>query len=329
MRKFDAVSYIKNFGLKIFVMKVFMVHCWKPTKIGDWLCRRGNERIAQFLRQHIVPEIDMRPILKAETMESRKIPRIIWVMWWQGMEQAPELVRMCVSQLYKWNPDCEIRLIDKDNYTDYVQIPERILERVREGRVSLTHLSDLIRCRLLADRGGIWADATLFTTCPLNEKIFDYPFYSIHTGLHEYSFPPSGERWATFFMGCPPQTSLFLFVDRFMQIYFEKFDIMVDYLLNDFAIRLACENIPEAKICIDNIPLNNRFCFQLLPKLNEPAETGKAILDSDTTIFKLSWKSRLIKEVKGRETVYGYIMKNDRYLGGLSRGLNGSLEGEI
>lgn len=96
----------------------------------------------------------------------------------------------------------------------------------------------------------------------------------------------------------------------FLKLYFEKYDIVLDYLLIDYVIRIAYEKIPEVKACVDSIPVNNQLCHLLYQTLNQDFIKGKAFLDSDTTIFKLSWKTGISESKNGIETTYEYLMKN-------------------
>ncbi|MBQ9553448.1 hypothetical protein IJU97_00315 [bacterium] len=59
-------------------------------------------------------------------------------------------------------------MLDKDNYEKYVTLPAFIIKKVYEHKISITHLSDIIRMALLKQYGGIWVDATMF----INSNVF-------------------------------------------------------------------------------------------------------------------------------------------------------------
>ena len=40
---------------------------------------------------------------------------------------------------------------------------EEIVSALEKGEMSLTHLSDVLRCELLRRHGGLWIDATVYT----------------------------------------------------------------------------------------------------------------------------------------------------------------------
>jgi mannosyltransferase OCH1-like enzyme len=87
--------------------------------------------------------------------------RRIWVMWWQGVNNAPALVKKCVNILKQKSPDYEVTFLDKDNYHEYVQIPMYITDKFNGGGISIANYSDVIRMALLYQYGGYWIDSTV------------------------------------------------------------------------------------------------------------------------------------------------------------------------
>lgn len=92
-----------------------------------------------------------------------KINRTIWVMWLQGEENAPLLVKSCIASIRKNIPDdYEIVVLTNYNIYEYVTVPDYILEKYRKKIISNTQFSDIIRVCLLAMYGGCWIDATVY-----------------------------------------------------------------------------------------------------------------------------------------------------------------------
>lgn len=56
-------------------------------------------------------------------------------MWWQGINNAPALVKKCVNILKMRSPDYEVTFLDKDNYQEYVQIPSYITDKFNGGYI--------------------------------------------------------------------------------------------------------------------------------------------------------------------------------------------------
>ena len=101
----------------------------------------------------------------------------VWVCWFQGMDKAPSLVRRCYDSLCEKLVDREIVLITEDNMFNYVSFPDYIVEKWRDGEITHTHMTDLLRLELLIKYGGTWIDATVLCTRD-RKDIPDYFFDS-------------------------------------------------------------------------------------------------------------------------------------------------------
>jgi hypothetical protein len=100
-----------------------------------------------------------------------QIPRRIWILWLQGLSEAPYVVKKCVESWVSKNPTWEITILDDKNLDSYVQID---LAEEKQKTLLRAHYSDLIRLKLLAIHGGIWIDATTYCSIPLDEWIDSY-----------------------------------------------------------------------------------------------------------------------------------------------------------
>ena len=93
----------------------------------------------------------------------------VWVCWFQGMENAPELVQKCYKSIIKNLKNREVILITSENMSKYVQFPDFIIEKWKSGAITYTHLTDLLRLEILIKYGGLWLDATVLCTSPEEE----------------------------------------------------------------------------------------------------------------------------------------------------------------
>ena len=86
----------------------------------------------------------------------------VWVCWLQGMEKAPDIVKKCYQSLLDNLNGKEIVLLTDENYKDWVSFPNHIQEKIDNGTIYRTHMTDLLRLELLEHYGGTWIDATVF-----------------------------------------------------------------------------------------------------------------------------------------------------------------------
>ena len=56
----------------------------------------------------------------------------VWVFWWQGISNAPALVQRCYKSVKDNLADWEIVLITQDNYQQYVELPDYILQKLNK-----------------------------------------------------------------------------------------------------------------------------------------------------------------------------------------------------
>jgi hypothetical protein len=96
-----------------------------------------------------------------------EVPKRIWAAWFQGWDAAPDLVRMNLTRWAALNPGWEVELLDQAA-ADALLAGSGIAPRLPPQA-----LSDVVRVRLLQERGGVWADATVYPCCPLDEWLPD------------------------------------------------------------------------------------------------------------------------------------------------------------
>jgi len=95
------------------------------------------------------------------------LPRIIWILWLQGWDQAPNIVQACLKTWEAHNPGWTIHALTAANLHDYVDTTA--LSPCIGGKdVPAEALSDLIRITLLARYGGVWVDSTVYCLRPLD-----------------------------------------------------------------------------------------------------------------------------------------------------------------
>ena len=105
-----------------------------------------------------------RKLLKREDYTLEKKSDYVWICWFQGMDNAPELVKSCYDSVKKYMKNKKIIIITEKNYKEYISFPEYIEKKYMKGIIPRAHFSDLLRLELLTKYGGIWVDATVYLT---------------------------------------------------------------------------------------------------------------------------------------------------------------------
>lgn len=120
-----------------------------------------------------------------------EIPRIIWVLWFQGFNEAPDLVRRCLRSWSVRNPEWEVILLNRQSISRYADF-----DPADYPCLGPSQQSDLLRLGLLARHGGVWADATTFCVQPLDTWL---PAAS-RSGFFAFSNPGPDRLIASWFL---------------------------------------------------------------------------------------------------------------------------------
>lgn len=258
------------------------------------------------------PKLSDERIKQLKNIEPNNVYKdCVWICWWQGIDQAPQIVKRCVESIKKYAGKHEVIIITEDNYTDYVSFPKWLIKKRDKGIISRTHMSDLLRLKLLAQYGGIWLDATFYCDGNL-ESYFDSPVWSIKRPDYRHSSVACG-YFANYSFGCKKEYRfVFNIIAEYLLMYWKTNDYMIDYLFLDYLIVQAQRQNDIVKEAFDLIEPNNPECDELLKILgNEYNESIWQQLKKETSLFKLTWKANFPKEILGNKTFYGKLIDGE------------------
>ena len=270
------------------------------------------------------------PLEAYNNIEIKHLPEVsdkVWIMWWQGLDNMPESIKICYNSLLENANGYEIVLITSKNFTQFIEFPNYIIDKIDKGIISLTHLSDLIRAILLSDYGGLWLDATILVTQPLprlNTHIYwspkwelpkkDFRKYRLWYSLWKICGIP--RLTITQCMGIwysRPGNPIFLGLKDFWLTYWQKESEVPYYWMTEvFLIGTLYESCPNIKQLVDNLEFNNPACLDLEVQLNEKFnQTNFDNLQKNTSFFYLRRKSEYqeIDNESGLISIYGFLKK--------------------
>ena len=261
------------------------------NKVQGKLRRKYRPFIREYLRREAEKEQSLRAPKPAGT-EAGEEPDAsggrIWVLWMTGMDEAPEVVKMCFRSLQDNLPGREIVLLSEKNYRDYVSFPAHIEEKYKKGVISKTHLSDLIRLSLLIRYGGTWVDATVFCTGG------DIPAYMLDSELFLFQDLKPGldghaQRISNWFITARPGNPILKLTRAMLYEYWRTHDKLVDYYVFHDLFEIAIETYPGEWERV--IPFSNAPPHILLLRLFEPCD--EKVFDAVramTPFHKLTYK---------------------------------------
>ena len=281
--------------------------------LSDYKINKYNPFVLSYLEEFYKPVIEQY-YLQNNTAVNNTGERIpVWVLWWQGLDNAPDIIKVAVaSQQQYLNKDLfDYHFLTKDNYCDYVQLDEIILEKMEMGRITFTHFSDILRMELLKKYGGLWLDSTIYMTDDFEEAFYKSDFYTNKKNTYPNFIRKvvSKGRWTGYFLKGNKDNILFCFMVDAFSYYWKKHNTLIDYYLIDYTMDVAYNNIPAVKKMIDEVPNNNPEIFGLNASMN--SDYDSEIIDSitsKTAIHKLSYKhKRTLRTSNNKKTIWGYL----------------------
>lgn len=232
----------------------------------------------------------------------------IWVFWWQGANNMPDIVSRCYKQLVLTNNDYDIVFLDKNNFSEYVEFPTYILSKIGKD-ISITHFSDILRVNLLYKYGGIWVDSTLFFLKKIPKEYFTYNFFSIKDNITS-SMSVAKHRWTTFFICSSKNSAVMGKLTYMFNTYIKKHNTFIDYLLFDYFLDIIYNNDKNFKSIIDDMPYTN-FNVHCMEKLKEYADNAfiNEIINNNLFI-KMTYKNLTENSLLKYNSNYKLLINN-------------------
>ena len=170
------ITILRKMGFRYSIYEIYRRIFWigkNEQEIQLYEAKRCGERLYKRYKDLIEAPLEPAP-------QENSLPhRDIWIFWGQGMDNAPIIVKKCYASVLKYCKGYNIHLLDNENISEYVQLPEHILKLYNNGKGILrtAHFSDILRTELLTQYGGIWIDATILLTAELPEYIVKQPLF--------------------------------------------------------------------------------------------------------------------------------------------------------
>lgn len=299
----------KNVKLGFNRLLSFIFHGTGISKSSVIKCRRIIEETLTKDYAHILRKYN--DDYNVKTQYDPNAP--VWVLWLQGYDNAPPVVKKCINSI-KNGTTHPVNLLTLDNFTQYITLPDYIMEKYHKGIITNAQMSDIFRMTLLAEYGGLWIDATVYVPNAIPEEAFTNEFYTCKRKSEFANYYVSQYRWTSFINGCQKGCVIQTAMKELFFEYWKRNDYLIDYLLVDFFMLVVYNNIDYAKQLIDNHPYNQPQLETLQEIMSEVFDKEKfdnITNNSNTDMFKLSWRMNFKKETDdGKQTFFGYFLQD-------------------
>jgi len=236
--------------------------------------------------------------------------RIIWICWFQGLDNAPELVKRCIESVQLHSPDAKVVILTDENIPDYLSLPEHINSKYSSGLISKAQYSDIVRCSLLYQYGGIWMDSTVFLTKAIPESFYEKSFSSLRFDNNNGNALSQG-FWTAYFIASQKGNPLIKLVRDILYSYWKHHNVLIEYFLIDYSFLYARERYASYQQIMSEQPITGNARFLIRQYMNHVLDTTAIqVLSSDPIgIYKLSHKEKYRESENGQPTAYSKILQ--------------------
>lgn len=178
-------------------------------------------------------------------------PERIFSIWLQGEDNAPDIVKACYRSI-RCCCSQELVILDAETLSRWIELPDYIMHKWREGRIRPAHFTDICRTELLYRHGGVWMDATDFATAPIPDYVMGEDFFifrSDGTQSGSYAFVQNC------FFRARKGNYLLKAWNTAIQTYWKYEDSTVDYFVHQLLFGLTVGCNPRARALYEKVPV--------------------------------------------------------------------------
>lgn len=214
------------------------------------------------------------------------------MLWLQGWDDAPQLVKACVRTWERHNPGWQVRLLTAADLPQILD-GDPALAAVAAKKLPPEAFSNLVRLGLLLRYGGVWADATTYCLKPLDSWIDE----AVSAGFFGFANPGPDRMLSSWFMAAKPNQTILSIWQKYCVDYWNAHDERHIYFwFHGYLFRKAYEENKYFRDIWDISPQISAngphyflpYNYKLLEKFSDK-EWGR-LLDSQNPLVKMTHK---------------------------------------
>ena len=231
----------------------------------------------------------------------------VYMLWLQGFDRAPSIVKRCVQSWQYYNPSWTIVLLDTTNLKDYIDDLDNYID-LSQYTIERQEIANIVRCILLHRYGGVWADATVFCNQPLDEWLHKY----IEQGFFAYAAPGKDRLLSNWFLYSDKENYIMeRWRDAIVHFHVNNNSKPHPYFIHHYLFKDLYTQDTEFKECWDRVPklsanglgphyIQEQGLFKPLTK-----QVKHAIDSKVTALYKLQHSPK--GQIHTRNTILHYL----------------------
>ncbi len=321
-KQFGGAKLVWQYA-KLGAVPTVLKELWRFTVKGSWFkvgvfqCFKGLygeiiRKVDPFLIQKYGSRIQEFKKFNGSRELTHEHPKVVWWCWLQGKEQAPHVVQACYNSLKRSLPGYEIRVIDVENWKEYIDLPDYIVKKWEKNHIPPAFFSDLLRLQLLITHGGTWIDSTVLCTLDSSPKIQDSSANKyMNADLFLFQYTPEGTTndisISNWFISAHSNNEVLMTLRDMLFAYWKDYDYTLDYYIFHLFFSKVAREFPEQ---VAAIPYG--YSMNSLVLLHHWGETFNQKkwdkLTENVCFHKLAF--RIGDEVKSnKENYYNHILE--------------------
>jgi hypothetical protein len=213
-------------------------------------------------------------------------PRIIWMLWLQGWDAAPELSQACAQTWRRCNPGWTLRLLAAEDLPSLIG-DDAGMRTIADKQLPPDAFSDVVRMALLLRYGGVWADATTYCLRPLD----DWLAPMLGWGFFAFTNFDPDRMIASWFLAAAPRARLLEIWQAYVVAYWRRRARRhTHFWFHGHLFRQAYRQNREFRALWEATPsLSSRDAAQVANRLDAPLAPSalEAIVQSGVPLLKL------------------------------------------
>jgi hypothetical protein len=222
-------------------------------------------------------------------------PKIIWIYWDRGWQQAPALCRLCRDTWKTLNPGYRVVELDDTILGEHL-VP---LEWERNPVITIGGFTNILRMRLLTRYGGIWTDATVYPQRPLDQWLPSL----MQSGFFAFSHPGPDRMISTWFMAAATPCPLVQTWRDILEIYWRRTSTYDVHFVCHYLFEVAYWLYPALRRQWQDTPkVSADGPHAVGRRMRDPRaldELAPLIRSQSVPVHKLNWKITLPRSLAG------------------------------